>query len=266
MIETARAIFTILVLVLVTLPLIPVQMVLNAFNLPAKRSLPVLWHRGAAALIGLKITVHGKIAPKRPLLLTANHISWLDIVALSSSGPVSFIAKQEVSRWPAFGVLAKLQRTVFVNRDRRSATGEKANEIAQRLKDDDVMVLFAEGTSTSGVHVLGFRSALLGAAQKAVQNDETMWVQPVAIAYTHLQGMPMNSNERPITGFYGDMDLAPHLWSILREAAINVSVIYGTPRQVTRETNRKDLTKTLEDEVRRLKTRALRGMDDKQGK
>lgn len=259
MIGFLRATFTIIILLIVTLPLIPIQISLNLFNLKAKRRLPVLWHRFAARVVGLKISLHGEISKKRPLLIASNHISWLDIVVLSASGPVSFIAKQEVSGWPAFGILAKLQRTVFINRERRSATGEKTNEIAERLNEGDAMVLFAEGTSTSGVHVLKFRSALLGAAQKAIGKEETVFIQPVALAYTHLHGMPAISSERPITGFYGDMAMAPHLLGILKEGAIDVSIHFGEPLPVTAKMDRKNLAQKLEEEVRAMKTAALRG-------
>lgn len=257
MVGAARATFTIVILFIFTVPLIPVQIVLNALDARAKRQLPILWHQWAARLIGLKITVEGEMAHERPLLLTCNHVSWLDIVSLSASGPVSFIAKQEVSSWPAFGMLAKLQRTVFVNRERRSATGNKTNEIARRLMSGDAMVLFAEGTSTPGTHVLGFRSALLGAAQKAIAGQSVMWVQPVAIAYTKLHGMVMATFERPLTGFYGDMDMAPHLWNVLKEAAFDVTIVYGKPLQIDDTMNRKELSKQLEDAVRAMKTDVL---------
>ena len=259
MVGTARALFIIIVLTLITLPLLPIQIILNQLSLSPKRRLPILWHRLAARVIGLKVTVQGEISQKRPLLIVANHISWLDIITLSTSGPVSFIAKQEVSGWPAFGLLAKLQRTVFVNRQRRSATGEKTNEIADRLNAGDIMLLFAEGTSTSGTHVLSFRSALLGAAQKAIREDDTIWIQPAALAYTHLQGMSVTSAERAHTGFYGDMAMGPHLWAVLKEGAIDVSLIYGKPRPVTLATNRKILAQELEEDVRAMKTNVLRG-------
>ena len=60
----------------------------------------------------------------RPLLIVANHSSWLDISIITSLAPVVFVAKSEIARWPFFGLLAKLQRTVFVERDRRQKTGE----------------------------------------------------------------------------------------------------------------------------------------------
>ena len=222
MIASCRAWLTVLCLIVMTLPLIPLQWFFNKTDNPLRRKLPILWHHMAASLVGLKVRVKGEISVERPLLLTANHVSWLDIVALSVAGPMSFIAKQEVSKWPAFGMLAKLQRTVFVNRENRSTTGEKTSEIAKRLHEGDAMVLFAEGTSTSGVHVKPFRSALLGAVQKAAGGGETIHVQPVAIAYTHISGMPAFIDERDFTGFYGDMDLVSSLWPILKLSLIHI--------------------------------------------
>ncbi len=251
-----RAFFTVFLLVLITSFLIPIQIVFNFFKRPEQRLLPFVWHKIAARLIGLKIHVEGEISNERPILLAVNHVSWLDIVVLSATYPVCFIAKQEVSGWSIFGYLAKLQRTVFVNREKRSATASKAGEIAERL-EKDVMVLFAEGTSTSGTHVLPFKSALLGAAQKTVSRTDAT-VQSVALAYTHLNGVKITNDERPLIGFYGAMDLAPHLWKVLKEGAIDVTLVFGKSYPITKNTNRKELSKLLEEEVRMMKTKALR--------
>ena len=257
MIASFRAWLTVLCLIVITLPLIPFQWFFNKTNNPLRRKLPLLWHHIAAFIVGLKVHVKGEMSGERPLLLTANHVSWLDIIALSVAGPMSFIAKQEVSKWPAFGLLAKLQRTVFVNREKRSATGEKTSEIAKRLHEGDAMVLFAEGTSTSGVHVKPFRSALLGAVQKAADDGETIHVQPVAIAYTHISGMPALTDERDFTGFYGDMDLVSSLWPILKEGAIDVTICFGEPIIADGTTDRKQLSFALEERVRTLKSDAF---------
>lgn len=257
MIASCRAWLTVICLTIVTLPLIPMQWFFNKTNNPLRLKLPLFWHRVAAHLIGLKVHVRGEMIVERPLLLTANHVSWLDIIALSVAGPVSFIAKQEVSKWPAFGMLAKLQRTVFVNREKRSATGEKTSEIANRLHEGDAMVLFAEGTSTSGVHVKPFRSALLGAVQKAAGDGSAIHVQPVAIAYTHISGMPALTSERAFTGFYGDMDLVSSLWPILKEGAIDVTICFGEPITADGSIDRKQLTLALEERVRALKSDAF---------
>ncbi len=84
------------------------------------------------------------------MLIVANHTSWLDIVIFSAVTPLSFVAKSEVATWPLFSTLAKLQRTVFVERTRRSTTGVARDQIQERLVEGDTLVLFPEGTSNDG--------------------------------------------------------------------------------------------------------------------
>ena len=108
-----------------TLPLMPVQYGFTWFSRRAARWLPFAYHRLLCRLLGITITTQGAL-PKRPALLVANHVSWLDIPVLSAIMPVSFIAKREVGTWPLFGLMAKLQRTVFIDRERRHKTGMSA--------------------------------------------------------------------------------------------------------------------------------------------
>jgi 1-acyl-sn-glycerol-3-phosphate acyltransferase len=103
-----------------TLPLMPVQALLVALDLPAARALPRWYHARCAALFGLEIRVTGAPAASAPTLFVSNHVSYLDIVVLSALAQVSFVAKTEIAAWPFFGWLAKLQRTVFVARRARA--------------------------------------------------------------------------------------------------------------------------------------------------
>jgi 1-acyl-sn-glycerol-3-phosphate acyltransferase len=255
-----KAVLTILVLTVVSLILIPLQWVAVKLNLPIQKHLPHLWHKIATGLVGIRIHQEGHPAAERPLLIAANHASWVDITVIGSLMPLSFIAKSEVSGWPVFGLFAKLQRTVFVNRTRRSQTAEVADTIAGRMAEGDAMVLFAEGTSNDGNCVLPFRSALLGAATRAAGNDQdtTVWVQPLSIAYQGLFGMPMGRVHRPHVAWYGDMELAGHLWGIFKHGALDVAVQWGEPVRVDPATDRKALTLQLEREVRALTMAALR--------
>ena len=135
---------------LVSLVLIPLQWLAVKLGLKMQRKLPQLWHRIATRLVGIKIEQIGAPAVDRPLLIASNHASWVDITVVGSLMPLSFIAKSEVSGWPIFGLFAKLQRTVFVNRTRRTETAQVADAIADRMAAGDAMVLFAEGTSNDG--------------------------------------------------------------------------------------------------------------------
>lgn len=245
-----------------TLPLIPVQWVATKTGGPVRRYLPVLWHRVACALVGIRVREVGRQARGRPLLITANHVSWIDITVLGSRAPLSFVAKSEVANWPVFGLFAKLQRSVFVDRQRRSATARTAEELGGRLAGGDAMVLFAEGTSNSGNEVLPFRSALIGAARHAVAGETgEMWIQPLAIAYTHLHGLPMGRQFRPHVAWYGDMEMVPHFLNVVRQGGIDVTVVWGEPVRVEPQTDRKTLTRRLEDSVRAMAAEAVTGRD-----
>ncbi|MET1413109.1 lysophospholipid acyltransferase family protein [Roseibium sp. HPY-6] len=254
-----KASIIIFVLTLVSLVLIPLQWVSIRLHLPVQKHLPLIWHRIASRLVGIKVKQVGKPAGDRPLLITANHASWVDITVLGSLIPLSFIAKSEVSGWPIFGLLAKLQRTVFVNRTRRTETGQVADEIAERMAAGDPMVLFAEGTSNDGNCVLPFRSALLGAATRALgeNGDTKVWVQPLSVAYQGFYGLPMGRAHRPHVAWYGDMELPGHLWGIFTRGALDVIVTWGEPVLVDKTTDRKALTRQLESEVRSLTVASL---------
>ena len=150
------------------------------------------------------------------VILTANHTGWIDIPVLSAVTPVSFVAKQEVNLWPFFGTLARLQRTVFVRRERSKALEDRDN-IRRRLSDGDALVLFPEGTSGDGNRVLPFKSSLLSAAELALGEGvegaaRHAPVQPVSVTYVGLHGVPMGRENRPLIAWYGDMELVSHLW------------------------------------------------------
>ena len=83
-----------------TIPLMPVQWLLNRFNLDSASELPHRYHKWVCRLLGINVYVDGQVAKDKPVLLVANHASWLDIPVLSSVTPLSFIAKKEVAAWP----------------------------------------------------------------------------------------------------------------------------------------------------------------------
>jgi lyso-ornithine lipid O-acyltransferase len=230
------------------LPAIPLQWLFVRFNMSAQKQLPVLFHRYAAWVMGLRLHVVGRPTPNRPLMLISSHVSWLDIVALSAICPLSFIAKSEVEGWGIFGLFATLQRSVFVDRQRRSATKKVNSSIAARLKNGDVIVLFGEGTTNDGTRVLPFKSSLIGVAGEI----EGLNLQPVSIAYTKLNGLPAGRNQRAHIAWYGDMDLIPHLRDVFMGGAIDVTISFGEAHMFDAQTNRKIMAKKLEDECRRM--------------
>lgn len=219
-----RAATCLVAFAVLTLPLMPVQALLIGFAPGAARRLPMHYHRLVARILGVEVKLVGNIRQPGPLLLASNHVSWLDIVVLSAIAPVSFVAKHEVAGWPFFGWLAKLQRSVFVDRQRRQATGASHDELSERLSSGDILVLFAEGTSHDGMTVLPFKSSFFGAAERL-----SVPVQPVSIAYAGHRGLPMLRRHRPLYAWYGDMDLAPHLWQALASGPIEVTIVCHEP-------------------------------------
>ncbi len=261
MIATLRMFFAALILVLITLLLAPVQRFVIARRWRLAERLPVVWHKIACRVIGIRVQIVGEPCRDRPLLIASNHQSWSDIMVLGMVMPLAFIAKSEVADWPVFGLLAKLQRTVFVERAARGRTGEQANSIAGRLLGGDAMVLFAEGTTSDGNEVLPFKTALFGAAQAAIVSSgtETVAVQPVAIAYTHASGLPLGRIGRPFAAWPGDVELMPHLTAVLKEGAVDVEISFGPPIPFTRASDRKAVARDCEAAVAKMLAASLRG-------
>jgi len=256
-----RPAFVLTVFALVTTVLMPVQWVAVVLKSPLRRRIPVLYHRFVCRLVGVRVRATGTPLDDRPLLIVANHSSWLDISIITSLAPVVFVAKSEIARWPCFGVLAKLQRTVFVERDRRHKTGKVNAQIAQRLAEGDPVLLFGEGTAGDGNRVLPFRTALIGAARDAIAaaGNERVWIQPLSIAYVSQQGIALGRHLRPRAAWYGKMKLTDHIGKIVRTGAVDVMVTWGDPIPYDGAIDRKVLARQLESAVRANTIAALRG-------
>ena len=256
-----RAIPVIFLLVVVALLLLPFQLAGILLNNRLQRIVPTLFHRTACALIGVRITQVGERTRESPILLLSNHASWLDISVLGAVAPVVFVAKSEVANWPVFGWLAKLQRTIFVERERRHKAGDAARAMGDRLLGGDVVVLFPEGTSSDGIRILPFRSALIGAVHHTI-GDQThhdrVTVQPVSIAYVRYGGVPVGRALRDKVAWYGETELVPHLMNLLSAGAVDVTVSWGDAVGYGMNADRKQIARDAEAAVRRMTARALR--------
>lgn len=250
-----RASATAILLALVTIALLPVQAMAVALKRPIRRHLPRAYHRLACRLIGLNISTVGRPPDGPSALIVANHASWIDISAISATTPVVFIAKSEIAAWPIFGVLARLQRSVFVDRSRRSGTKAVNAEVADRLIGGDHVVLFAEGTSSDGLRLLPFRSALIGAASDALLRTDgrrEIVIQPLSVVYTRLHGVPIGRHHRYRAAWCGSTPLLPHLVRVLRDGSLDVTLTWGEPILYTRDSDRKQTARQLEAAVRAL--------------
>lgn len=256
-----RFVLVLLALIALTLVLLPLQLIGIAFDLRLQRIIPHLYHRMLCVLVGVRIHEVGTRTSDSPVLILSNHVSWLDICVITALSPVVFIAKSEVARWPVFGWLAKLQRTIFIERERRQKTGVATREIAGRLLGGDAVVLFAEGTSSDGIRILPFRSALIGAVHHALGEDThhtAITVQPMSLAYVGFDGLPVGRALRERVAWYGDADLIPHFIGILVSGAIDITVTWGEARAYDLSADRKQIARDAELAVRRMTSAALR--------
>ena len=249
--------------IVLTATFVPAQWLALRFKSSLADTLPVAFARGLCALIGIRVETFGRPCREKGVLLACNHTSYLDMPVLAAVTPVCFVAKAEVGRWPYFGILSRLVRTVFVERERRSKAGAQRDAIQERLEAGGTIVLFPEGTSNDGNRVLGFKSSLLGSANSMVVDasgqQRRVLVQPVSLAYTRLHGMPMGREFRPFFAWYGDMDLVPHLWQAFCLGPIDVMVHYHPPLTIDQFPSRKELAAECERLVAAGVTHALSG-------
>lgn len=141
--------------------------------------LPMLFLRGAARLIGARVTRHG-VPLRRDVFFLANHVSWVDILALGGASGTAFVAKAELRDSPLIGWLAGLNRTVFVSRENRIGVAEQINALRESLADNWSIAIFPEGTTTDGHSLLPFKTSMLRVLEPPPPG---VMVQPVMLDY-----------------------------------------------------------------------------------
>ena len=193
------------------------------------------WCRFACRVLGIRIRTHGSMPSSG--LLVSNHLSYLDIVVLSSIRPCVFVAKRDVARWPLFGWLAAAAGTIFVDRERRFSSPKVVNGIRDAIAGGSVVVLFPEGTSSDGSTVLPFKSALL---ESAVQLRSP--IAAASIDYALDDGSVAEE-----VCYWRDMTLVPHLLNLLCKHEIGANYSFS-PAKV-RAGNRKEIARELRDEI-----------------
>lgn len=231
----------------------PLQALLMLFTRgPAAFVLPRLWHRCLCAILGLKVEVVGAQRAGGSVLHVGNHLSHFDILLVGSVLPARFIAKDDMQRWPGVGFIAGLQQTIFVSRKARDAPVVTA-QIADAMRRGSPLVLFAEGTTSSGVRVAPFKSSLFAPVIDATGGDATQqqWqVQPFTLELLAVDGHAVrNAADRDHYAYYGDMDAAAHVREFLRGGGAHLRLHLHAPIAVTPGMSRKALATLAYDAV-----------------
>lgn len=258
-----RVLFFVFVFVPVMIVIIPLQALINALRLPFWNVLPRFFHGVGCIFLGLRVQVVGHPATGRATLLVSNHISWTDIVAIGSVADVTFVAKREVGEWFFVGMMARLQKTIFVDRTRRTDAKRTSTEMGAHMAGGNAVLLFAEGQSDVGTHVLPFRSALVGAAQHAMieAGAKDVLIQPLTIAYTRLQGLPVGRNERSLIAWVKSKSLKQNVREILGGSVKDAVVVFGQPLSLSEKDDRKAVTRAAEQIVRQNLVSLNRGRE-----
>jgi 1-acyl-sn-glycerol-3-phosphate acyltransferase len=241
MVGTLRMAGRIVLVLAWTLPAMLIQSMFLVLPGRAKERFAQAYWRGVAAIMGLRVTIHGELAKARPAVFIANHCSWIDIIALGSILPGCFVAKADVAKWPFISWVAKLGRTVFVSRGKATLGRERAS-LEARLAAGDNIILFPEGTTSDGMRILRFQSSFLSIAEAPAKPV----IQLVTIVYDGLDGLPVLRRDRPLISWYGDMDLASHYPGIGRRRSLHATVILDPPNLPGSYPNRKALSAALE--------------------
>jgi 1-acyl-sn-glycerol-3-phosphate acyltransferase len=225
---------------------------------------PLYYHRFLLRLINMKLTVKGDPPPRGASIVVANHATYIDIAVLGSLVEGSFVAKSEVASWPFFGQLAKLSRTLFVDRAKRTHARQHRDMIVDRLDQGDSIMIFPEGSSNDGNRVDPFKSTLFSAAEVELADGSGLpLVRPVSIAYTGLHGLPTGRRLRSLFAWYGDMTLLPHLWQLFTLGAAEAEVWFHAPVRASDFASRKELTQHCQQIIAYRFADLLAGRDEK---
>jgi 1-acyl-sn-glycerol-3-phosphate acyltransferase len=200
------------------------------------------WSLQLLALWNIRLHVLGQPVRNGPILLVANHISWLDIVVMHSARHCRFVSKSDIQEWPLIGTLATGCDTLFIQRTKRRDAMRVVQEMTRALQEGDVVAIFPEGTTGDGLHLLPFHANLIQAAIAAASQ-----VQPVALKFLDRQSGAISL----APAYIGDDSLLVSVWRTLTAEGIDAVVHFGEP-QAAQGRDRRAWAHDLREEVIRL--------------
>lgn len=179
------------------------------------------WSRELLRMLGVRLQVRGEPprGRERPVLMVANHVSWLDIFLIDAVSPVRFVAKSEVGTWPLISRLSQAAGTLYLHRARRSDAARINHLVAAALRGGASFAIFPEGTTSDGSRVLPFHSALF---EPAVTVNTA--VQPVAIRYLRADGTRCAE-----AAYHDGKSIWNTLWALTGQAGVCAQLVYLDP-------------------------------------
>ncbi len=227
--RAARVGLLIALLLLVSSPL----QLLVLWLTPSRRYvLPRVVFRLGLRIIGIECDVRGPVPQRGPALILCNHLSWIDIVVIGAHLPCHFIAKRDVAGWPVFGQMARIIGVLFVDRERRAATGPVRDAMRGGFALGRTLVLFPEGTSTDGSQVLPFKSALL-----PDPGTTGVSIHPLTLSFFN------NHRAHAFYAWYDDTPLIAHMRAVFASGPLHARLEFGDPISPDQISDRKDLAR-----------------------
>ncbi|MDN5835775.1 MAG: 1-acyl-sn-glycerol-3-phosphate acyltransferase [Nitrosospira sp.] len=205
----------------------------------AQRRMAQNWSAGLLAILSIRLR-HSGVAPAaemQPVMLAANHVSWLDVYSLNAVCPARFVAKSEIRDWPLLGWLSQNAGTLFIERTKRSDTARINEDIGNALTMGDRVTVFPEGTTSDGTLLRHFHASLL---QPAVTGSAILY--PVAIRYSDATGVLSKS------AAFASISMLESLRRILRQPWIEVELIFTDPIGSSGK-NRRELARYAEHAI-----------------
>ncbi len=198
------------------------------------------WASRLLDILNIRLSIHRRcqIPAAHAAVYVANHISWIDVLALYATRPARFIAKSEVQAWPLIGRLVIGTGTLFIGRRKFRDILTVLDAMRALLRGGNRVAFFPEGTTTAGSELKPFRSGLLQAAV-----DTAALVCPVAIRYPNPDG-----SNNPAPAFVGDTSLVRALWRVAGEESLHMTLDFAKPISA-RSRNRKDLARDASAQI-----------------
>ena len=219
----------------ITIPLLP-----RAKRLQARTAWLHRWSEFACSMMGIRVRTCGTMP--RSGLLVSNHLTYLDVIVLSSIWPCVFVAKRDIATWPLFGWLARAAGTIFVDREHRLSSPAVVDSVRHAIAKGSFVVLFPEGTSSDGSTVLPFKSALLESAAQL-----RCPVAAASVEYALDSGSVAND-----VCYWRDMTFGPHLLNLFFKRKIRANYSFSPPK--IRAGDRKEIARELHDEIMSMRS------------
>jgi len=206
---------------------------------PAGRHARIAWWSAKMLrVLGIRLQVQGRFRPGAKLLV-ANHISWIDIMAIHAACPEArFVSKADVQHWPLVNRLVASAGTLYLERERRRDALRVVHQMAEALAAGDTVAVFPEGTTGDGTALLPFHANLLQAAIATATP-----VQPVALRFADARHAVS-----PAARFVGDTTLARSLWLLASGDGL-VAHVRVLPAEVSAHADRRALAEHLRAQI-----------------